>query len=278
MAEVVGVFAATHTPLFLLRHDEPAKEVRDEVFACYEGIGKAMLDRGAEVLIAFENDHLHSLFLDRHPSLAVGVQPVFRNVASEAYMPEPEGGRKGDPELGLHLVNELLQSDFDPAMCQEIELDHSIVSPLVLMGDPAIPLVPILQNTVAPPLAPARRAYQLGIAVRRAVEAYDKVERVAVLATGGPSHWIGTPELGRVDQEWDMSVIRPLEAGDAKSLAGWSQEQIDAGGNGGNELRNWLSAAAMAGDTKAKLLCYRPEPKWFLGVTALEWPVGPALK
>lgn len=193
-------------------------------------------------------------------------------------MPEPEGGRKGDPDLGLHLVKSLLESDFDPAMCQGIDLDHSVVSPLALMGDPAIPLVPILQNTVAPPLAPARRAYQLGIAVRHAVEAYDKLDRVAVLATGGPSHWIGTPELGHIDEEWDMSVIKPLEAGDAKSLAGWSQEQIDAGGNGGNELRNWLSAAAMAGDTKAKVLCYRVEPKWFLGVTALEWPVGPALQ
>ena len=55
------------------------------------------------------------------------------------------------------------------------------------------------------------------------------------------------------------------------------QEEIDAGGNGGNELRNWLSAAALAGDSRARVLCYRPEPCWFLGVTALEWPVGPAL-
>ena len=277
MAEVVAVFAATHTPLFLLRRNEPAQEVQDEVFSCYERMGKAVLDRGAEALVVFENDHLHSLFLDRHPSLAVGVKPTYHNVASEAYLPEVEGGRKGDAALGLYLVNALLQSDFDPAMCQEIEFDHSIVSPLYLMGDPAIPIVPILQNTVAPPLAPARRGYQLGIAVRRALETYDKVERVAVLATGGPSHWIGTPELGRIDEEWDESVIAPLREGNAKSLSEWSQEKIDAGGNGGNELRNWLSAAALAGDSRARVLCYRPEPCWFLGVTALEWPVGPAL-
>ena len=62
VAEVVAVFAATHTPLFLLRRNEPSQEVQDEVFSCYEGMGKAMLDRGAEALVVFENDHLHSLF------------------------------------------------------------------------------------------------------------------------------------------------------------------------------------------------------------------------
>lgn len=97
MAEVVGIFAATHTPLFLLRRDEPAQEVRDDVFACYEGIGKAMLDRGAEALIVFENDHLHSLFLDRHPSLAVGVQPCFGMWPAKRICPSPKAAGRAIP-------------------------------------------------------------------------------------------------------------------------------------------------------------------------------------
>jgi hypothetical protein len=277
VAEIVAVFAATHTPLFLLRRNDPAQDVQDEVFSCYEGMGKAMIDRGAEALVIFGNDHLHAFFLDRYPSLAVGVQPAYRNVTSEAYMPEVEGGRPGDEKLGRYLVKALLDGDFDPTVCQEIGIDHSLVSPLHLMGDPAIPMVPILQNTVAPPLPPARRSYQLGITVRRALEAYSGADRVAVLATGGPSHWIGTPELGRIDEKWDGKVIDLLREGNPKRLSEWSQKEIDAGGNGGNEIRAWLSAAALAGGTPADLLMYRPEPLWFLGVTALEWKVGPAL-
>ena len=73
------------------------------------------------------------------------------------------------------------------------------------------------------------------------------------------------------------AVISLLREGNAKRLSEWSQAEIDAGGNGGNEIRSWLAAAALAGGTPAEVLLYRPEPVWFLGVTALEWPVGPAL-
>jgi len=277
VAKIVAVFAAAHTPLFLLRRNDPEQNVQDEVFSCYEGIGKTMISRGADALVIFGNDHFHAFFLDRYPSLAVGVQLAYPNVTSESYMPEVEGGRLGDRKLGRYLVNALLDSDFDPAVCQEISIDHSLVSPLHLMGDPAIPIVPILQNTVAPPLPPIRRSYQLGIAVRRALEVYRGAGRVAVLATGGPSHWIGTPELGRINEEWDAKVIDLLREGNSKHLLEWSQKEIDAGGNGGNEIRTWLSAAALAGGTPADLLLYRPEPLWFLGVTALEWRVGPPL-
>jgi len=72
-------------------------------------------------------------------------------------------------------------------------------------------------------------------------------------------------------------VIDLLCRADAKGLSAWPQEKIDAGGNGGNEIRTWISAAALSGDTEANLWTYRIEPLWFLGVTVIEWPIGPAL-
>ena len=277
MAEIVAAVAASHTPLLFLRHDDPAPEIRERVFAAYERMGKLVADSGAEALIVFGNDHFHSLFMDRHPPLAVGVAPKFPNVPSEGYMPEVGSGRAGDEKLGLHLVKELLAGHFDAAMCQEVGIDHSFVCPIHFMGDLPIPIVPIYQNSVSPPLAPARRAYEIGVAVRRALEKYDGLDRVAVLGTGGPSHWIGTPGMGRIDEEWDGRVIDLLCAGNAGSLSEWSNEGILEGGNGGNEIRNWISAAAAAGDTPADLLIYEAEPMWFLGVTVLSWPVGPTL-
>jgi hypothetical protein len=192
-------------------------------------------------------------------------------------MPKLEGGRKGDADLGLYLAEDLLRSGFDSLLCWEPAIDHSFITPLHRLGEPPIPIVPIFQNTVAPPLPAVGRSYDLGLAVRRALERYDKVKRVGILATGAMSHWIGTPEMGRIDEAWDRSVIDLLAAGKADRLAEWKQSEVDAGGNGANELRNWIAAAATAGNTKAELWHYEPEPAWFTGITVMEWPIGKAV-
>jgi hypothetical protein len=275
MAELVGCFAASHTPLFVLRADRPAPAVRQRVFGQFERMGRTLVERGAEALVVFGNDHLQAFFLDRLPALAVGVAARFRAGRSESWLPEVEGGRPGDPALAKYLLRALLADGFDPAMCHELPVDHSVVVPLYRMGDPPVPIVPVLQNTVAPPLAPAQRSFDLGRAVRRALDAYPGVQRVALLATGGPSHWIGTPEMGRIDEAWDRKVLDLLAQGRADVLAKWTQLEIDAGGNGAHEIRNWLAAAAAAGNTKAACWVYQPEPLWYIAATILEWPIGP---
>ncbi len=275
MAEIVGCFAASHTPLFVLRADRPTPEVRQRVFGQFERIGRTLVERGAEALVVFGNDHLQAFFLDRLPALAMGVGAQFRAGRSESWLPEVEGGRPGDPALAKYLLRALLADGFDPAVCHELPIDHSVVVPLYRMGDPPVPIVPVLQNTVSPPLAPAQRGFDLGRAVRRALDAYSGVQRVAVLATGGPSHWIGTPEMGWIDEVWDRKVIDLLAGGRADALAKWTQLEIDAGGNGGHEIRNWLAAAAVAGNTKADCWVYQPEPLWYIAATILEWPIGP---
>ena len=277
MAEIVGCFGASHTPLFVLREDRPAPEVRQKFFGQFERLGRALVERRAEALVVLANDHLQAFFLDRNPALALGVASRFRAVRSEPWLPEREGGRPGDQALATYLLKALLADGFDPTVCQELPIDHSVVVPLYRMGDPPVAIVPVLQNCIAPPLAPAQRSFALGRALRRALDAYPGVRRVAVLATGAPSHWIGTPEMGRIDEAWDRKVIDLCVEGRADVLAKWTQPEIDAGGNGANEIRNWLAAAATAGNTKATCWIYQPEPLWYIGATILEWPVGPPI-
>ena len=275
MAEIVGAFAASHTPLFLLKHDAPAEEVREEVFSAYRRMARDIVARGAEAMVLLGNDHLHAFSMDRYPALAIGAGPRFGPVKTEPFLPADV--YEGAEGLASHLTHGLLLSGFDPLVCRELALDHSFVSPLALMGDTGLPIVPVLQNTVAPPLPPAARSFDLGVSLRRLLESYTGCERVAVVATGAPSHWIGTPELGDINEAWDREVIDMLRRADAKALSSWPQDKIDAGGNGGNEIRTWISAAALSGDTEANLWIYRIEPLWFLGVTVIEWPIGPAL-
>ena len=56
-------------------------------------------------------------------------------------------------------------------------------------------------NCQGPPLAPLHRAWAFGEALRRAA---DRVpERIAVVGTGGISHWPATPDSGKINEAWD---------------------------------------------------------------------------
>lgn len=277
MAEIKSVFGASHTPLLATRSTDVSKDTQERVFQVYERMGQTFLDRNVEVLVIFGNDHIQVFPPDQFPALAIQAAPVFHNVASEGRMPDVKGGRKGNMELGFHLTEHLMDEGFDPLLCHTPTIDHTVTTPIHRMGEPGIPLVPVLQNTVLPPLAPPNQSIALGRSVRRALEAYDKVERVGVLATGGMSHWIGTPEMGKIDSDWDRAALNLLEEGKVDVLANWSQKQIDSGGNGANEIRNWISAAALAGNTRGETWLYEPVPIWLTGVAVMEWPVGPPL-
>ena len=168
VAQIVGAFAASHTPLFLLRHDAPAEDVREEVFSGYRRMASEIVALGAEAMVLLGNDHLHAFSMDRYPALAIGAGPRFGPVETEPFLPGDV--YEGAEALASHLARGLFGERLRRLVVRELPLDHSFVSPLALMGDTGLPVVPILQNTVAPPLPPATRSYQLGVSLRRLLE------------------------------------------------------------------------------------------------------------
>src|SRR5699024_518214 len=105
------------------------------------------------------------------------------------------------------------------------------------------PLVPVIVNGVNPPWPTAKRSYDFGRMIRRAVEAQSEVNRVVIVGTGGLSHWVGLPESGEVNEEFDRDFIERIESGDTERLVDYDPEDIDAAGNGAHEIRTWLVAA-----------------------------------
>ena len=112
MAKIVGAFAASHSPLFLLRRDMPAEDVQEEVFSGYRRMAREIVERGAEALVLLGNDHLHAFSLDRYPALAVGAGPRFGPVETEPFLPRDV--YEGAEALASHLVRGLLANGFDP--------------------------------------------------------------------------------------------------------------------------------------------------------------------
>jgi protocatechuate 4,5-dioxygenase beta chain/2,3-dihydroxyphenylpropionate 1,2-dioxygenase len=100
--------------------------------------------------------------------------------------------------------------------------------------------------------------------LRAAIEAQDDVGRVVVLGTGGLSHWVGMREAGNINEEFDRDFLDRLTSDDPARLTAYEQKDIDAAGNGADEIRAWIVAAGAAG-TGFDVLAYEPTPAWLTG-------------
>jgi len=222
-----------------------------------------------DVLVVFSNDHLQNFFYDNMPAFCVGV--------GERYWAPSEGGAKflriparqidGAREWGRALVDHALDHDFDVAYSHELEFWDDLSVPLsFLMPTSTIPVLPVLINCVAPPLPRPRRVYDLGTLVGSFVESRPAAERVALLGTGGLSHWIGVPGHGNISTTFDRRVLDAIQQGRGDALAALTHDEIEEeGGNGGQEVRNWLPVLGALPGRKGHILYDEPVPDWLIG-------------
>jgi hypothetical protein len=103
-----------------------------------------------------------------------------------------------------------------------------------LMRETYIPFVPLMINTCYPPNQPsALRCYRLGQAVRRAVERSPSAKRVAIIASGGLSHFV-------VDEELDRMAFDAMARRDPDAIARLPEFRLQSAAS---EIKNWLCAA-----------------------------------
>jgi 3-O-methylgallate 3,4-dioxygenase len=171
--------------------------------------------------------------------------------AAHADHPEPH---KVSAELSRHLAHQLTDDDFDITLFTEQpygrSLGHAFTFPRYRLGLPAdTPIVPVFVNTYYPPNVPsAARCYALGQAIRRAVERWPATARVAVVASGGLSHFV-------VDEDLDRRVLSAISGNDATGLGSLSRAQLRSGTS---EILNWIVAAAALDGLSATVVDYVP--------------------
>jgi hypothetical protein len=173
----------------------------------------------------------------------------------------------GDPEWAMGLLEAGLAAGIDFAYSYEIESWDELSVPLhFLTPDSPLPVVTIYTNCGAPPLPTPRRCREVGAFVGDFVRSRPTGERVALLATGGLSHWVGTPETGRINPEFDHRFLDHIGRGDVDTLSRLSYEEIERdAGNGGQEIRNWIGLLGAVPGWKGELLAYEPVPEWITG-------------
>ena len=215
------------------------------------------------------NDHLQNFPYSNLPAFCVGLADSYE-------APSPGGGRfmripartlRGEPAWAMALLEAGLDAGFDFAYSYEIESWDELSVPLHFLtpaGD--VPIVPIYTNCAAPPLPRLRRCHEMGAFVGRFVREHPASRRIALVASGGISHWVGTPDTGRINPEWDHRILDHIARADIEPLLRLTHAEIERdGGNGGQEIRNWVALMGAVPGWKGEVLAYEPVAEWITG-------------
>ena len=244
MGNIVDGIGTSHAPSIAHAYDsgEQLTPLWKPLFDAYEP-AKAWLAKAApNLLIAIYNDHMNNFFFVAYPTFALGVGEVFPG-ADEGWGKRDLPDLSGDSDFAWHVAQSLVEDEFDPTFCQEMSIDHGILSILPLLWDthwPA-PVLPLAVNVIQHPLPTANRCYQLGRALRRAVQSYDDDFRVVVMGTGGLSHQLHGTRFGMTNPEWDNSFLDLLETSPADLTALSHADYISRGGAESVEMIMWLT-------------------------------------
>ncbi|MEM9529998.1 MAG: extradiol ring-cleavage dioxygenase [Pseudomonadota bacterium] len=222
-------------------------EKRDEFYAALDRQRREIEASGAEALVVIAAEHFANFFMNNMPAFCVGMgDKYFGPIEDPEWLGIEKTEIPGAPDLGRRLVQEIHQT-VDCAYAEEWRFDHGVMVPLhFLTPRYDLPIIPVNINCQGPPLTPLHRAWAFGEAIRRAA---DRVpEKLAVVGTGGISHWPATPDSGKINEAWDREFLGRLERFDKEALLSYSDEETyrDAG-LGGFEIRPYIAAAAAAG-------------------------------
>jgi len=234
------------------KHTEPYWK---PVFQGYDFSRQWIAAGRPDVVFLVYNDHATAFSLDLIPTFAIGTAARFKP-ADEGYGARPVPVVEGHPELASHIAHSVIQDDFDLTIVNKMDVDHGLTVPLSLMfGQPPADdfrwpckVIPFAVNVVQYPVPSGRRCFQLGKALRKAIESFDEDLNVQVWGTGGMSHQLQGPRAGLINREWDNRFLDQLIA-DPETLSQLPHvDYVREAGSEGIELVMWLIARGAMAD------------------------------
>src|SRR5580704_12323220 len=260
--------------------DQATVEVRRERYdrcrRAMEALAAKFTETGPEAIVIVGNDQREFFDEDLTPAITVfrgdeikNVQHLHEhspglNIAEVGNAPREGAIYPGAPELADHILKSLADDDFDIAQSSSIPksssrhgiphaygfLYHSI------LGDAPPPSVPVILNVHYPFNQPkVHRCLALGKALQRAIQTFNGCDRVAILASGGLSHFV-------IDEDLDQKILTAMQKGDEDALLKIPENIFKVGTA---EIKNWLPViAAMNAEGRRYtqvdyVPCYRSE-------------------
>jgi protocatechuate 4,5-dioxygenase beta chain len=253
MARITASVYTSHVPAIgaaidLGKTQEPYWQ---PLFKGYEFSKQWMKDNKPDVIFLVYNDHATAFSLDMIPTFAIGTAAEFIP-ADEGFGPRPVPKVIGHPDLASHIAHSVIQQDFDLTIVNKMEVDHGLTVPLSLMcGQPdawPCPVIPFAVNVVQYPVPSGQRCFNLGKAIRKAVESYDQDLKVQIWGTGGMSHQLQGPRAGLINKEFDNAFLDRLIADPQGQASVPHIDYVREAGSEGVELVMWLIARGAMDD------------------------------
>lgn len=245
MAELIGGVGMSHVPSVGTAIDEAktAEAYWSSYFQKLEPVREWFAQANPDVCLVVYNDHASAFDLNFIPTFALGVSDHFPP-ADEGYGPRPVPTAEGHPELAWHLVESLILNKFDLTIANQMPIDHGCTVPLsIAYGQPPswpCRLVPLAVNVIQYPAPTGQRCYELGSAIRQALDAYHGDERVVIFGTGGMSHQLQGERAGLINLPFDQAFMDRLVANPSAQASVEHTEYILQAGSEGIELIMWL--------------------------------------
>jgi len=245
MARITAGVSTSHVPAVGAAMDlgKTGEDYWKPVFAGYEFSREWMKENTPDVVFLVYNDHMTAMDLRMVPTFAIGCADRFEP-ADEGWGSRPVPIVEGHPDLAWHIAQSVIQDDFDLTIVNDMKVDHGLTVPLSLMfGQPEkwpCKVIPFAVNVVLYPVPSGQRCYNLGKAIRKAVESFDDDLDVQIWGTGGMSHQLQGPRAGLINKEWDNRFLdrlidEPEELAKVPHL-----EYVEQAGSEGIELVMWL--------------------------------------
>ena len=251
-----GALLAERGPLYAARSEQGlfAEQARRSQVAL-DRLAAALREASPDVLLVIGDDQEELYKAGNLPALAIYYgqdivmrplgeilpnPPQWMQAAFSGYGMETDNRFQGAPEFARGLINRLMDLGVD------IGVASSVPDPRVaafghaygfvarrLLQDHPIPIVPLLLNTYYPPnVIRPRRCFEIGRMIARSIEQMPDRVRVAVIASGGLSHFV-------TDEALDLRVLHALRDGDE---CGLTNVRMDALRAGSSEILCWIMA------------------------------------
>jgi protocatechuate 4,5-dioxygenase, beta chain len=257
MAKITASVYTSHVPAIGAALDlgKTAEPYWQPLFQGYDFSKHWLKDNKPDVIFLVYNDHATAFSLEMIPTFAIGTAAEYQP-ADEGWGPRPVPKVIGHPDLASHIAQSVIQDDFDLTIVNKMDVDHGLTVPLSLMcgqQDPVkgawpCPVIPFAVNVVQYPVPSGQRCFNLGKAIRKAIESYDEPLNVQIWGTGGMSHQLQGPRAGLINKDFDNAFLDQLIADPSRLAKKPHIDYVRDAGSEGIELVMWLIARGAMAD------------------------------
>jgi aromatic ring-opening dioxygenase catalytic subunit (LigB family) len=262
---IVAAMAASHSPGITGWPEHAPPDQAGRFLNGYRELRERLDAVQPDLLLVITPEHWANFFLDKMPPFCLGIGAEFEGpLEDEKFLRVSKSKVPGAPDTARKLY-ETMSLEVDLAFSQELILDHGSMVPLHLLTPQLnLPVIPLIVNCLANPMPPLGRCYRMGQVLGASVR--EQPERIALLATGGLSHWPAMIEAGKINSDFDQNFLRMFREGTIAAFMPTTDAELEAqAGLGGHEIRTWIALAGAMEGKKGEILAYEPVKAWATG-------------